>query len=67
MTDNFNIQFFVCPFGTDWFFFVLFCFVTDVMLLGQMKENLCYFFLSGLDNSCDRKKSPFDFHARSCQ
>ena len=52
MTDNFNIQFSVCPFGTDCFFF----FCHRCMLLGQMKENLCYFFVSGLDNSCDRKK-----------
>ena len=44
MTDNFNIQFFVCPFGTDWFFFFL------------NEREFVFFFVSGLDKSCDRKK-----------
>ena len=52
--EKFNINFF-CPFGTDWF-----C-RHRCMLFGQIKKASLLFFVSGLDKSCERKKTPLNF------
>ena len=55
--EKFNIKYFLCPFGTDWF-----C-CHRCVLLGQIKKHLCYF-LYRAQTTAVRKKNSFKFHGR---